>query len=76
MATDRLAVALSARTGTVTAFDDHVGAGTVRDDDGLEWYLHCTRIADGSRHVDVGAAVTVVVAPGPTGLEAVDVSPR
>ena len=50
----------SVRPGVVQAFDDHVGAGTVRDAlDGTEWWFHCTRIAT-----------------GPTGLEAGDVEVR
>jgi CspA family cold shock protein len=74
-ASDPLAAAFAATTGEVTAFDDRAGAGTVRGGDGREWYLHCTRIADGSRTIAVGTAVTFRVAPGPTGLEAVDVEP-
>ncbi len=59
----------------MVGFDDHVGAGTLRDGtDGLEWWFHCTRILDGSRSVPVGAGVTYAVRPGPTGLEAVDVA--
>jgi cold shock CspA family protein len=67
----------SVRPGVVAAFDDHEGAGTVRDAlDGTVWWFHCTRIADGSRHVDVGATVTFRVTTGPTGLEATDLAPR
>ena len=62
-------------TGTVTAFDDERGTGTVTDDaGGREWWFHCTRIADGSRTIAVGTAVTYRVEPGPTGLEAVAVA--
>jgi cold shock CspA family protein len=63
------------RAGSVSWFDDHVGAGTVDDAEGRRWWFHCTRIADGSRTVDEGAAVSFRVVPGPTGLEAVDVAP-
>jgi cold shock CspA family protein len=67
----------SPRPGVVASFDDHEGAGTVRDAlDGTVWWFHCTRIADGSRLVDVGATVTYRVTTGPTGLEAVDLAPR
>lgn len=67
----------SVRPGVVASFDDHEGAGTVRDAlDGTVWWFHCTRIADGSRHVDVGATVTFRVLTGPTGLEAVGLAPR
>ncbi len=60
------------RRGVVVAFDDHVGSGTVTDDrpGGRTWSFHCTRIADGSRTIEVGAAVAYLVEPGPTGLEA------
>ena len=35
------------------------------------WSFHCTRIADGTRTINVGTWVTFDVVPGPTGLEAV-----
>lgn len=64
------------RRGVVELFDDHVGAGTLRDlADDRAWWFHCTRIAAGARTVAVGTAVSFVVRPGPTGLEAVDVGP-
>ena len=68
-----LASAFSEMSGTVTDFDDHVGAGTITADDGATWWFHCTRIADGSRTIALGTAVAFEVAPGPTGLEAVTV---
>jgi cold shock CspA family protein len=43
--------------GTVTAFDEHVGLGEVRSDDGAVYLFHCVEIADGSRTIDVGTAV-------------------
>jgi cold shock CspA family protein len=67
----------SVRPGVVQTFDDHVGAGTVRDAlDGTEWWFHCTRIAGGRRTVAIGATVGFRVTPGPTGLEAGDVEVR
>jgi cold shock CspA family protein len=67
----------SVRPGVVQAFDDHVGAGTVRDAlDGTEWWFHCTRIAGGRRTVPIGATVWFRVTTGPTGLEAGDVEVR
>lgn len=42
----------------VSAFDAHVGLGKVRTDDGTEVLFHCAEIADGSRSIEVGAAVT------------------
>lgn len=53
--------------GTVAEFDEHRGLGTVRADDGRELFFHCTRIADGSRSVPVGARVTFSVVPGHRG---------
>ncbi|HEX2275356.1 MAG TPA: cold shock domain-containing protein [Acidimicrobiales bacterium] len=62
-------------TGTVAAFDEHKGLGTVRADDGRELPFHCTRIADGSRTIDVGARVTFSVVAGHRGQwEAADVA--
>lgn len=45
-------------TGTVTAFDEHVGLGTVTASDGTELLFHCVAIADGSRSIAVGTPVT------------------
>jgi cold shock CspA family protein len=54
--------------GVVVAFDDAKGWGTVRDDEtGAEHFFHCTAIADGSRTIDVGAAVTYEVIAGRLG---------
>jgi cold shock CspA family protein len=49
--------------GTVTAFDDHVGLGTVTAVDGAEYLFHCVEIADGSRTIAVGAAVEFELLP-------------
>lgn len=48
----------------VEAFDEHKGYGTIRAEDGTEVFFHCTRIADGSRTVEVGATVTFELVPG------------
>lgn len=72
---ERLAAAFTARNGTVVSFDDHVGAGIVRDDHGDEWSFHCTRIADGTRTIATDTAVAFRVEPGPAGMEAVDLAP-
>jgi cold shock CspA family protein len=62
--------------GTVVEFDPHRGLGAVRSADGATYPFHCTRIADGSRSVPVGASVHFEVAPGPLGRwEAVEVAP-
>ncbi len=47
----------SPRTGVVSAFDDQRGLGTVEDASGSSFDFHCTAIADGSRHIDVGTTV-------------------
>jgi cold shock CspA family protein len=54
-------------TGTVTAFDDDRGLGTVDVDGAGELPFHCTAVADGSRHAEVGTRVTFVVVPGRCG---------
>jgi cold shock CspA family protein len=61
----------------VASFDDHKGFGTVRDDEtGDELFLHCTRIAGGSRTIAVGTAVWFLVVPGHLGRwEAAAVTP-
>lgn len=55
------------KTGRVDGFDEHVGLGTVRADDGGTYPFHCTAIADGSRTIAVGARVVFAVQPGPGG---------
>ena len=62
--------------GTVVDFDEHRGYGTVRGDDGVEHFFHCTAVADGSRTIAVGTAVTYDVVPGRLGRwEATDLRP-
>ena len=63
--------------GRVDSFDDPEGYGTVTstDPDGT-WFFHCTAIADGTRFIEVGAAVTFEVVPGRLGrFEATDLRP-
>ena len=61
--------------GEVTAFDDHVGLGEVTGDDGRVRPFHCTAIADGTRTIPVGVAVSYTVVPGRSGRwEAVQVT--
>lgn len=61
-------------TGVVAAFDDRAGWGTLRTDAGDEVFFHCTRIADGTRTIPVGAPVEAVTEPIGSGTwEAVDV---
>ena len=62
--------------GTVTAFDDRRGIGTVTTEGGRVLAFHCTAIADGSRTITEGAAVVVEIAAGlPGAWEAVVVTP-
>ena len=44
--------------GTVVAFDRQVGLGEVATVDGARFPFHCIEIADGSRDIAVGTAVT------------------
>ena len=54
--------------GTVTAFDEAAGLGTVRDGaDGRDYGFHCTAIADGTRTIAVDTTVTFTVIPGHQG---------
>ena len=61
--------------GRVVAFDPHRGIGLIHGEDGAEWSFHATRLSDGARSVEVGAAVAFVVGPGarPGAWEAVAV---
>jgi cold shock CspA family protein len=54
-------------SGVVAEFDEARGIGLVRSDDGTEWFFHCTQIADGTRTIAVGAAVSFDVRPGHLG---------
>jgi cold shock CspA family protein len=60
-------VAFASVEATVASFDDHRGYGTLRTADGAELFFHCTALTDGSRTVEVGAAVTAEVVPGRLG---------
>lgn len=60
--------------GTVTQFDQAAGLGAITADDGQTYPFHCTAIADGSRDIAVGKAVTFTIAAGHLGrLEATDI---
>ena len=49
------------------AFDEAVGLGTVKADDGNVLPFHCTAIADGSRTIAVGVRVAFEVTAGGKG---------
>lgn len=51
----------------MTAWDDHAGFGTVEADDGRSFFFHCTQITDGTRTIDVGAAVQFEIVAGHLG---------
>ncbi len=53
--------------GTVVAFDEHRGYGTVRTADGRELFFHCTAVADGTRRIPVGTPVIFAIVPGHRG---------
>ena len=53
-------------TGVVAEFDEHVGLGVVRSEQG-EYPFHCTQIADGSRTIEPGTAVHFDVIAGHLG---------
>jgi len=62
--------------GVVKDFDDHKGFGTISADDGGEYFFHCTALADGTRDIEEGAAVTFEIVAGRLGRwEAADVNP-
>jgi cold shock CspA family protein len=64
------------RVGRVVEFDERRGLGVVEGSDGARLPFHCTRIADRSRTVAVGAPVHYDVVPGPLGAwEATAVEP-
>jgi cold shock protein len=50
--------------GTVTEYDDHKGYGAITAEDGQQLFFHCTRIADGTRTINEGAAVTFEIVAG------------
>ena len=64
-------------SGRVVAFDEHAGLGEVElAEQSLRLPFHATRIADGTRSIEVDAAVAFDVAPGPLGMEASNLAPK
>ena len=53
--------------GTVEAFDEAAGLGTVRGADGAAYPFHCTQIVGGTRTIPEGVAVIFQVVPGHQG---------
>jgi cold shock CspA family protein len=63
--------------GVVATFDDGRGLGEVTAEDGTTYPFHCTAIADGSRTIAEGTAVTYEVVAGRMGRwEAARITPR
>jgi cold shock CspA family protein len=64
-------------SGTVVAFDDAKGFGTVHDDSTDDaYFFHCTAITDGTRTIATGTTVMFDVVPGRNGRwEATEVTP-
>jgi hypothetical protein len=61
--------------GKVTQFEEVRGRGVVTADDGRTFEFHATRIADGTRRIPVGVAVTFVTVPALRGrYEAADIT--
>ena len=68
--------AVHTSSGVVATFDDGRGLGQVTGEDGTTLPFHCTAIADGSRTIAEGTAVTYEVVAGRMGRwEAARVTP-
>ena len=69
-------VALGPGTGVVESFDDPRGLRVVRADSGDHYPFHCTAVADGTRSIPAGTAVSFRVVAGRMGRwEATDLRP-
>ena len=62
--------------GVVTAFDEATGLGVVTSDEGTVYPFHCTQIADGTRTIVVGTAVTFERVARLGRYEAGNITPR
>ena len=67
--------AASSITGVVVEFDQAVGLGVIRTADGELVPFHCIEIADGSRTIEVGVAVTAQRIPKLGRYEAASIRP-
>lgn len=64
-------------SGVVATFDEARGIGMIETADATQYFFHCTQIANGTRSIETGAAVTFEVRPGRLGRwEAAAVTPR
>jgi cold shock CspA family protein len=62
--------------GAVVEFDSQVGLGVVESDDGKRFSFHCIEIADGTREIAIGTAVTFALLAKLGRYEAADIRPR
>ncbi|MFT3854569.1 MAG: hypothetical protein QM733_17820 [Ilumatobacteraceae bacterium] len=62
--------------GTVTAFDEFVGLGEITTDAGEVVAFQCVGIADGTRTIEVGTAVTFELLPKLGRYEATAIAKR
>ena len=53
--------------GLVAEFDGDKGIGTIRGDDGQDYFFHCIAITGGARTIDEGTEVVFDVVPGHQG---------
>jgi len=54
--------------GMVVEFHERAGLGAVEPVEGGRLSFHCTQIADGSRHIEVGTQVRYELVPGNLGV--------
>jgi len=59
--------------GTVTAFSEDRGLGSITSDEGIEYLFHVIEIADGSRTIEVGRPVCFRPLPKFGALQAGDI---
>jgi CspA family cold shock protein len=66
---------MASLSGTVAQFDDGAGLGTIVGADGTAYPFHCTQIADGTRTIAEGTAVTFELLPRLGRWEATTITP-
>ena len=62
-------------TGTVIEFDAERGLGTIESSTGTTFAFHCVEIADGTREIAVGTAVSFRSLPKFGRFEAANIGP-
>ena len=71
-----MSISVGKASGVVTEFDEAAGIGTITADDGTAYPFHCTQIADGTRTIAVGTAVTLEWVARLGRYEASSITPR